>query len=163
MRKTTTYTRKRRAASAWDRERYKAVNPVTQALVVDRIRADVERLRTGAGIHAYTGDDAEAIASLAGRLVYITCHAARLHGLEHSPEANILMGTANALADIAGTPEELEHQRGAVLSGLDAIDRMMPLLHPLSLAAGALELDHLLEHTKGMTNTDVHRALGMSA
>ena len=50
---------------------------------------------------------------MAGRLVYIVCHAAGVHGLGETPEARILAGTANALADIAETPAELERQRQA--------------------------------------------------
>ena len=161
MRKTSTYARKRRATSAWDRGRHQHVNLVKEALIVAGIREDVERLRTGAALHAYTGANAQALANLAGRLVYITCHAARLHGLGETPEARILAGTANALADIAETPAELERQRGAVIAGLQAIDRLMPKLHTFSLAAGSLELDNLLTTASGMGTADVRRALGM--
>lgn len=161
MRKTSTYARKRRATSAWDRGRHQHVNLVKEALIVAGIREDVERLRTGAALHAYTGANAQALANLAGRLVYVTCHAARLHGLGESPEARILAGTANALADIAETPAELERQRGAVIAGLQAIDRLMPKLHTFSIAAGSLELDNLLTTASGMGTADVRRALGM--
>ena len=89
MRKTSTYARKRRATSAWDRGRHQHVNLVKEALIVAGIREDVERLRTGASLHAYTGANAQALANLAGRLVYVTCHAARLHGLGESPEAHL--------------------------------------------------------------------------
>ena len=161
MRKTSTYTRKRRATSAWDRERHRHVNPIKEALIVAGIREDVERLRTGAALHAYTGANAQALANLAGRLVYIACHAAGVHGLGETPEARILAGTANALADIAETPAELERQRGAVIAGLQAIDRLMPKLHTFSIAAGSLELDNLLHTANGMGTADVRRALGM--
>ena len=163
MRKTSTYARKRRATSAWDRGRHQHVNLVKEALIVAGIREDVERLRTGASLHAYTGANAQALANLAGRLVYVTCHAARLHGLGDSPEARILAGTANALADIAETPAELERQRGAVIAGLQAIDRLMPKLHTFSLAAGSLELDNLLHTANGMGTADVRRALEPNA
>ena len=163
MRKTSTYTRKRRAATDWERERHQHVNPVKEAPIVAGIREDVERLRTGAALHAYTGANAQALANLAGRLVYIVCHAAGVHGLGETPEARILAGTANALADIAETPAELERQRGAVIAGLQAIDRLMPKLHTLSLAAGSLELDNLLHTANGMGTADVRRALGMRA
>ena len=103
------------------------------------------------------------LANLAGRLVYIVCHAAGVHGPGDTPEARILAGTANALADIAGTPAELERQRGAVIAGLQAIDRLMPKLHAVSLAAGSMELDNLLNTTSGMGTADVRRALGMQA
>ena len=159
MRKTSTYARKRRATSALERERHKHAN---DAYIVAGIREDVERLRTGAALHAYTGANAQALANLAGRLVYVTCHAARLHGLGETPEARILAGTANALADLAQDPKSIEAQRGAIVSGLAAIDRLMPSLHPLSMAAGALELDQLLAQTGSMGTSDVRKALGMA-
>ena len=162
MRKTSTYARKRRATSAWDRGRHQHVNPVKEAYIVAGIREDMERLRTGAALHAYIGVNAQALANLAGRLVYIACHAAGVHGLGETPEARILAGTANALADLAQDPDSIEVQRGAIVSGLAAIDRLMPSLHPLSMAAGALELDQLLAQTGSMGTNDVRKALGMA-
>ena len=137
--------------------------PVAEAFERQSIERKIERLRTGSAIHAYTGANAAMVANLAGRLVYIVCHAAGLHGLGETPEASILVGTANALADIAETPAELERQRGAVIAGLQAIDRLMPKLHTFSLAAGSMELDNLLRTANGMGTSDVQRALGMQA
>ena len=161
MKKTTTYARKRSHQDAWQRTRHEACNPVTEAVVRHRIEGDIQRLRTDTGLQAYMGDDAARVANMAGRLVYIVCHAAGLHGLGETPEARILAGTANALADIAETPAELNHQRGAVIAGLQAIDRLMPKLHTLSLAAGAMELDRLVNNTEGMGPKEVRQALGM--
>ena len=96
---------------------------------------------------------------MAGRLVYVVCHAAGHHGLGDTPEARILAGTANALAELAESPASLEAQRGAVISGLAAIDRLMPELSTWALAAGALQLDQLLASTAGMGTADVRRAL----
>ena len=163
MRKTTAYARKRARQCAFDKNRHEVINPVTEAVIRSRIEADVQRLRTAVGLQAYMGGDASMVANLAGRLVYIVCHAAGVHGLGETPEARILAGTANALADIAGTPEELERQRGAVIAGLQAIDRLMPKLHTFSLAAGSMELDNLLNTANGMGTADVRRALGMQA
>lgn len=154
MRKTTAYAIKRAHQSRPSKH-----DPVSEAIVRSRIDADIQRLRTATGLQAYIGGDAARVANLAGRLVYIVCHAAGLHDLGETPEARILAGTANALADIAGTPAELDHQRGAVIAGLAAIDRLMPKLHTLSLAAGALELDKLLTSAQGMGTADVRRAL----
>lgn len=161
MKKTTAYARKKAHQTAWDRQRHNVMHPVAEAVVKSRIEADIQRLRTDTALHAYAGDDAARIASMAGRLVYIVCHAAGLHGLGETPEARILAGAANALADIAGTPDELQRQRGAVIAGLSAIDRLMPRLHTLSLASGAMELDMLLSQTAGMGTGDVRRALGL--
>lgn len=162
MRKTSTYARKRARQHAFDRQRHEVINPVTEAVIRSRIEADIQRLRTDTGLQAYMGDDASRVANMAGRLVFIVCHAAGMHGLGETPEARILAGTANALADIAGTPAELERQRGAVIAGLQAIDRLMPKLHTFSLAAGSLELDRLLNSANGMGTADVQRALGMT-
>lgn len=151
MRKTTAYARKRAHQDAWQRTRHEACNPVTEAVVRKRIEGDIQRLRTDTGLQAYMGEDAARVASMAGRLVYIVCHAAGLHALGDTPEARILAGTANALADIAESPAELERQRGAVIAGLQAIDRLMPKLHTFSLAAGSLELDNLLNTANGMS------------
>lgn len=161
MKKTTAYARKRGHQDAWQRTRHEACNPVTEAVVRHRIEGDIQRLRTDAGLQAFMGDDAARIASMAGRLVYIVSFAAGLHNLGNTPEASILAGTANALADIANTPEELDRQRGAVIAGLSAIDRLMPKLHTLSLAAGAMELDRLVNNTEGMGPKEVRQALGM--
>ena len=128
-------------------------------MVRQRIEGDIQRLRTEAGLQTYMGGDAARIANMAGRLVYVVCHAAGHHGLGETPEARILAGTANALAELAESPASLERQRGAVISGLAAIDRLMPELSTWALAAGALQLDQLLASTAGMGTADVRRAL----
>lgn len=161
MRKTSIYARKRARGDAFDRKRHEVINPVTEAVIRSRIEADIQRLRTDTGLQAYMGNDAERVSNMAGRLVFIVCHAAGLHGLGETPEARILAGTANALADIAETPAELDRQRGAVIAGLQAIDRLMPKLHTLSLAAGSLELEKLLQSANGMGTVDVRHALGL--
>lgn len=163
MRKTTAYARKRARLDAFGQHPNLLMSPITEAIVRRNINEDIQRLKTGAGLHAYTGSDAAAMTNLAGRLVYIVCYAAGVHGLGETPEARILAGTANALAEIAETPQALERQRGAVISGLAAIDRLMPLLDTFSLANGAMKLDDLLHSTQGMGTADVRAALGMNA
>ena len=67
-------------------------------------------------LHAFTGNDAAHIADRMGRLLYTVAYAATAHGLNQTPEANILRGTANALSDIAASPAALETQRAAILA-----------------------------------------------
>lgn len=122
-----------------------AHNRIAQALVRARIMDEVLQLRTRASIHAYTGNDVNHMAEAMGRLVFTVAHAAGLHGLGDTPEARILLGTANALGDVAATPAMLEQQRGAIISGLATIERMLPRLSESALAAGALELQYLLQ------------------
>lgn len=158
MRKSTTYARKRAHQSAFDRQRHKDINPVKEAVVRQQIASDVERLRVAANLHAHIGGDAAATLNLAGRLTFIVCHAAGKCGLGQSPEARILAGTANALAEVEADRTALEAQRQTILSGLAAIDRLMPKLSTLDLAEGALLLDGLL-NSGDLGTGDVHRAL----
>lgn len=159
MRKSSTYAKKR-SRDAWQRERYKHVNPVKQEIIQRQIKEDIERLRTGAALHAYTGANIALMGNLVGRLVFVTCYAARIHGLNETPEARILAGTANALGDLVAG-HDIERQRASIIAGLGAIDRLMPQLHTMSLAAGALELDKLLAQANGMGTHDVFSALAM--
>ncbi len=136
-----------------------SINPLVKAVVRAHIESDINRLRTLAGIHAYTGNDAEKLANLAGRIAFIVCFAAARHGLENTPEASILAGTANALGELAESPEQIERQRGSIVSGLAAIDRLMPLLSVWSLADGQLELQRIIATTNELRTNDVRRAL----
>jgi hypothetical protein len=162
-RKTSSYTRNRQRQTPWQRERHKSVNPVKEAVMLTLINTDIERLRTGVDLQAWAGSNAPALVNLCGRLIYVVCHAARHHGLGESADARILASTANALADLAKRPTSLEQQRASIQGGLLAIDRMLPHLNTWSLAAGALELDGLLQRTEGMGTADVHKALGWTA
>jgi hypothetical protein len=161
MKKTTPYARRRARQTDWQRARHKSVNPVKEAIIKAQIVGQVESLRLESNLQAFAGGQAAKVCNSAGRLVYVVAHAARAHGLESSPEARILAGTAGALGDIADSPGQLEMQRGAVIAGLDAIDRLMPHLHPMSLAMGALELDQLLSSSQGLGTAEVRQALGM--
>ena len=162
MKKTSKYARKRAHKSEWQLNRHKFVNPTVEAVIRANIEYDVASLKTGAALHAYTGANAAALCNLAGRLIYIVCHAAKRHGLDGTPEARILMGTANALGDLNENPESMEKQRASIISGLSAIDRLMPSLHTYSLAEGALELDMLLEQGAGFGTQDIAALCGVA-
>lgn len=134
------------------------MSPVEKAVFRNLVLADVARLRTAAGLQSYMGDMPERVTNLLGRLVFVTAYAAGLHNLESTPEASILAGSANALAELADHPQLLEGYRATLVACLGAIDRLMPKLSAAALAAGALELDALL--AKGdMYTSDVQRAL----
>ena len=119
-------------------------------------------LRTRAGLQAHLSDDTIRMADACGRLVYVVAHAARQHNLQDTPEARILAGTANALADIVAAPGSLEQHRASVLSGLSACERLLPQLHTWALALGAQELDGILG-TRDFTTGDVRAALGVGS
>lgn len=161
-RKTTPRGRKLARQTPYQRQRHQDVNPVTYAVVKSQVQADIFHLRTQSGLHAFTGANAAKICDTAGRLVYITAYAAGKAGLSETPEARILAGTANALGDIAQSPAQLEAQRGALIAGLEAIERLMPRLDLFAMAIAGMELDKMLASAQGLGTADVRRALGVA-
>lgn len=142
----------------------RASSPVEGVVFKMRIAKDVARLRTGAGLHAFMGADAAALCNLTGRLIYITAFAVgKQWGDTDRPDARILLGAASALGDLMEHPDNLERHRGAIQSGLGAIDRLMPELSEWALAEGALRLDQLLQTTDGLTTGHIRAALQMAA
>jgi hypothetical protein len=140
------------------RQKPHRMSPVEKAVFRNLVLADIAKLRTAAGLQSYVGDMPERVTNLLGRLVFVTAYAAGLHKLDGTPEASILAGSANALAELADHPSLLEDYRATLIACLGAIDRLMPQLSAAALAAGALELDALL--AKGdMYTSDVQRAL----
>ena len=66
--------------------------------------------------------------------------------------------------DLAAARQALEQQRQSIISGLAAVERLMPRLHTWALTAGALELDNLLAHGDLTTGSIDHalRARGQA-
>lgn len=133
----------------------KPLSMVEKAVLKSKIREDLQMLRTSAGLHAYTGNDGEKLANLAGRLLFITAYAAGKEGLGDTPEANILAGSASALGDIAEGTASVEAQRGAVISGLAAVERLLPKLTIKFIAEGHQYLEAMLASPHGLTHQDV--------
>lgn len=161
MRKSSTYARKRARQSAFDRQRHKDINPVKEAVIRSEIEAQITSLRTNVGLQAYIGEDAGRIANAAGRLFCIVLYAASVQGMDGAPETRIVAGAASATFHIANAPAELERQRGAVIAGLQAVERLIPHLNTLTLALGAQELDRMQRATQGMRTEDVRQAMGI--
>jgi len=162
-RKSTPYARQQARQTPWQRQRHRDVNHVKAAIIKNIIVADIAALRTKSELQAFMGANAARLVDSAGRLVFVTAHAARHHRLQDTPEARILAGTANALGDLAESPAQLETQRAAIISGLSAIERLMPHLDPFSLAQGALELDALMSKQQALGTGDVHRVPEVAA
>lgn len=140
----------------------KPLGPVAIAVLRVSIQKDLDELRTDANLHAYMGDDVDNILSKAGRMVYMVLFAVGKQKTipNDHPDVRIIVGAGNALGDLNTTPASLEQQRGAVRSGLAAIDRLLPELSDWALAEGALRLDQLLASSEGMGTRDLRIALG---
>lgn len=142
------------------RRKYRASSPIEAVLLKQGIMQDLAKLRTGAGLHAFMGADAAALINLSGRLIFITAYALGKYDLEElPPEARILLGAANALGDLADRPQDVDKHRGAIKSGLAAIDRLLPELSEWALAEGALKLDAMLKSPHGLTVGDITKAM----
>lgn len=141
------------------KRRSTTLSPVAKALIKRDILATIATLRTTMGLQAYMGQDVSAIAHSAGRLFFIVAHAANAAGYGNSPEGSIILGAASALGDVVETPERLEQQRGAITSGLAAVDRLLPKLTAWQLADGAFAFERILKDTADLRTTDLQKLL----
>lgn len=141
------------------KRRCTGLSPVAKALVKRDILATIATLRTTMGLQAYMGQDVSAIAHSAGRLFFIVAHAANAAGYGNSPEGSIILGASSALGDVVEIPGRLEQQRGAIISGLSAVDRLLPKLTALQLADGAFAFEGLLKDTAELRTTDLQKLL----
>lgn len=141
------------------KRRSTTLSPVAKALVKRDIMATIAKLRTDMGLQAYIGHDVNNIAHSAGRLFFIVAHAANAAGYGNSPEGSIILGASSALGDVVETPERLEQQRGAITSGLAAVDRLLPKLTAWQLADGAFAFERILKDTAELRTTDLQKLL----
>ena len=103
--------------------------------------------------------DDEASQTRQARQLHAALRAQRYAGELHFFD----IATSGTLGDLAQDHASIEKQRATIISGLAAIDRLLPQLHTFSLAGGALELDRLLESGAGLGTDDVRRALEATA
>lgn len=130
-------------------------NPVALALVRRRIRRDLDLLLLDAQIHVLFGAHWPNLLNLTGRLVYITLGAAAAQRITtDDPDMRILLGTGEALGDLRHD-HRLEQHRPALISGLFAVERLLPQLRDLDLAASALEVDAKLAGPLGIGTRDL--------
>jgi len=152
MRKESVYTRKRRMADRLKAERN----------LREQILTDLHGMQVSAGLHAWTGNDGKKIVHLAGRLCYIVAFAANQAGADAEQlDMRILRGMAGSLADLAANPQQVEHYRPAIQSGLAAIDRLLPKCKDMDLVLGAVALEGKLDKEWGLVTDDVRQAMGL--
>lgn len=145
------------------RPRFVGMNPVQVAVIRKGIKTDVAALEVSAKLHAITGANAAKLVNEAGRLSFIVGHAAAACGISEShPDMRIVRGLAEALGDLAADLRSLEQHRPAILSGCEALSRLLPLCNDWTLGTAAIELDHLLATAEGMGTSDIRRAMGIA-
>jgi len=136
--------------------RDKADNPVAMAVFKTRIMKDVAALKTMAELQTEWGGDAHKVIEEFGRLAFMCHHAAGLHGLQETPEYRMIRASAGALLELRKRPETLEQVRPTLSATMAAIDRLLPKLTPIALAAGALEFDNLLHEAQNENHNKNH-------
>jgi hypothetical protein len=135
-------------------------NKVGFATLRAAIQRDVQRLRNDAGLHAWVGNNATNTLDNAGRLLWITLHAATRAGITADAlDVRILMGMGNALGDMRERGDPLDVHRAAIQSGLLAVDRLIPYCTEMRLALAAAELDTMIQSARGLGTADLQRLL----
>ena len=139
-----------------------AASPAGQAAQAAALRRDalanLQRIRVDAGSQAIRGDNPAAALQAAGRVAYIACRAAMLAGMSgDEPELRILRGAASALGDVHAQPAALDQHRGAIISGLQAADRLWPHLTPAHLIAAYVDIEEKLSSPAGLSLSDFER------
>jgi hypothetical protein len=119
------------------------LNMVERALLAQRWRKE----SVSAGIHAMIGEDAEKLVNTAGKTAYVILGACAAANLSHDlPDIRILRGAVNAIYDQADQQDIPEHRRASIVSGLEACNRLLPLLTQRQVSDAALDLELRLLH-----------------
>lgn len=136
MKKTTKYATNRSA---------RLISAARQKVLAG-VKKDIERLKTTAGLHVWTGNDAMLTVHFSMRLFFIALGAAMLSEIgADDVDVRILRSSVNAASDLRDTPSALESHRTAIKSGLTAIDRLLLRCSDYSVAQAAINLEHALK------------------
>ena len=122
--------------------RHYGLNLVQRALLARRWQKDA----VAAGIHAMIGEDAGKLVNYAGKTAYVilgACAAANLSA--DLPDIRILRGAVNAIYDQADQQAIPQERRLAIVSGLEACNRLLPLLTQRQVSDAALDLELRLQ------------------
>ena len=156
MKKTSKYARKRAHNQFDPKALARLQNPIASAMITQSFEQRMQRLQTAVALHTYTGNDARAICDLLGSASYIAMHGAAANGWSDTPDARILLGTANALAELGEKPEDLEIHRPTIMAGVQAVERLMSNIHPLDLALAQMYMEQSIVPRGGVTVEDLH-------
>lgn len=130
-------------------------SPVGQANARAQALLMIQRIKRDANIHALIGQDAPAAIQASARILFIALGAAISMGSSgDEPDLRIIRGAASAAGDVAANAALLEANRQAIISGLNAADRLWPALHPRDLIHSYIKLEQMLSSTRGLNLSD---------
>jgi hypothetical protein len=133
-------------------------NPIAASIFRKQIADSIKQIKDSAELQAFMGDAADKLIADAGQLLFAVAYAAAACRLPDGPDIRILRGTGEALADLARNHGDLERQRQSIISGLAAIERLLPTLSPWALGLGLIECRQRLSQD-GFGTQDIHALL----
>lgn len=105
------------------------------------VERDWHSTAVSAQIHALYGDNSDGMVESAGRVLYVILGAAITDGFDpEHVDIRIVRGAVNAVHDQAGEEVIPAARRASIVSGLEAAERLMPLLQRRSLIVAACDL-----------------------
>jgi hypothetical protein len=135
------------------RKVYEKNTPVMIAALKATAIRNLAAIRTEASIHALIGESPEHVINSVARLLFITHRAADIEGMDNA-EMRVIHGAASAAGDLFAMPSTLEQHRGALRSGLMAVDRLWPKLSQDSLILAYGQIEAMLANPDGLKLSD---------
>jgi hypothetical protein len=124
----------------------RAGNPVGLAVMKATLQREIHDLIAMAGLQATWGDSPAQTIDRCGRVLFIVSFAiGRCRIADDQPEVRILRAMANVVHDLSMDHNSLDQHRASLKSGLQAVQRLLPLLDVWSLGEGSLVLDATLK------------------
>lgn len=135
-------------------------NPISkdqEAAFTHEMRRQITSLQTDAGLHAWTGEDAQRIQHYVGRLIFMALFAATRWSphLTTSPEALETRRLADSISSLQATPERLTELRPAIQAGMRALSSLLEQLPTIDVAVGSAVHEMHLERMKGAAANDL--------
>lgn len=135
-------------------------NPISkeqEAAFTHEMRRQITSLQTDAGLHAWTGEDAQRIQHYIGRLIFMALFAT-MRWSPHLTGSQEVFGTrylANAISILQSEPERLEELRPEIQAGMLDLGRLLELLPTIDVAVGSAVHEMQLERMKGAPANDL--------
>lgn len=130
----------------------RAGNPVEWAIMRASLTREVQDLINTADIQASWGNSPAGTIDRCGRVLFVIAFAVGRCGVsEDLPEVRVLRAMANVVEQLSHDHSSLEQHRGALSSGLQAVQRLLPRLSVWSIGEGSLVLDQLRQQGASVT------------